>query len=110
MMSEKNFESKVKHFLKENGAWFVKFFANRMTKVGVPDLLVCLNGRFIGIEVKAANGRPSDLQVWNIEKIRQAGGYAFVLYPSAWDDFKKFIYELSAGGQTDFLNIPKVWK
>ncbi len=110
MMSEKNFENKVKHFLKESGAWFVKFFANRMTKAGVPDILACLNGRFIGIEVKATNGRPSDLQVWNIEKIRQAGGYAFVLYPSAWDDFKKFIDELSVGGQTDFLNIPKVWK
>lgn len=65
MPAEKTFENKVKAFLESVGAWHVKFFANRMTRVGVPDILACVNGYFVAIEVKAQNGKPSELQmVW----------------------------------------------
>lgn len=92
--AEKTFENKVKKFLDEQGAWYVKFFANSYTKVGVPDILACVNGYFVGIEVKAQNGKPSELQLYNIRKIRQAGGFAVVLYPSAFEEFKQFITDL----------------
>ena len=94
MASEKNFENKIKSFLKENNAWFVKFFANRMTKVGVPDILACVNGYFIGIEVKAQNGRPSELQLWNVSKIKESEGFAVVLYPNQFEDFKALVHKL----------------
>ena len=45
----------------------------------------------VAIEVKAQNGKPSELQLHTINKIREAGGFAFVLYPSGFDTFKKFI-------------------
>lgn len=64
------------------------------TKAGVPDILCCLDGHFVAIEVKAANGRPSELQLHTINEIRKAGGFAFVLYPSGWDKFKQFIKDL----------------
>lgn len=92
---EKTFENKVKKFLEEQGAWFVKFFANRMTREGIPDILACVNGYFVGIEVKAQNGKPSELQKYHCNKIRKAGGFAFVLYPSGFEDFKQFIYGLN---------------
>lgn len=91
---EKTFENKVKKFLDEQGAWYVKFFANSFTKTGVPDILACVNGYFVGIEIKAQNGKPSELQLHNIRKIRQAGGFAVVLYPSAFEEFKQFIIDL----------------
>ena len=91
MGPEKTFETKIKSFLDEQGAWYVKFFANRMTKEGIPDILACINGYFVGIEVKAQNGKPSDLQLYHCEKIRKSGGFAFVLYPTGFDDFKKFV-------------------
>lgn len=94
MGPEKNFENKIKDFLDNQEAWYVKFFANRMTKEGIPDILACINGYFVGIEVKAQNGKPSDLQIYHCEKIRKAGGFAFVLYPSGFDDFKIFVKEL----------------
>ena len=94
MAAEKTFETKVKDFLNNQGAYGVKFFANNFTKRGVPDLLYCVNGYFVGIEVKAQDGHPSELQLYNIAKIRKAGGFAFVLYPSGFDEFKKFIYDL----------------
>lgn len=95
MAQEKNFENKVKKFLEENDAWFVKFFANSYTKSGIPDILACVNGHFVGIEVKAQNGRPSELQLYNVDKIHEAGGFAFVLYPSGFEKFKQFIVDLS---------------
>lgn len=94
MGPEKTFETKIKRFLDSQGAWYVKFFANRMTKEGIPDILACVNGYFVGIEVKACNGKPSKLQKHHCNKIRNAGGFAFIVYPSGWDDFKKFIEEL----------------
>ena len=95
--SEKNFENRVKKFLESEGCWCVKYFANAYTKSGIPDLLVCCNGHFLGVELKGPKGRPSELQKWNIEKIREAGGIALVLYPKDFDDFKELIYELKEG-------------
>lgn len=94
MGPEKTFENKVKEFIKQEGGWQVKFFANKMTKEGIPDILSCINGYFVGIEVKAKNGKPSDLQLYHCNKIRKSGGFAFVLYPSGFNDFKNFVKNL----------------
>lgn len=110
MAAEKAFETKIKRFLDENGAWFVKYWAGaQFTKSGVPDILSCVNGYFVGIEVKAQNGIPSELQLHNIRKINDSGGFAFVLYPSAFERFKSFIVDL----KHDTFNrdeIPEIWK
>lgn len=95
MAQEKTFENKIKKFLEAEGAWFIKYWAgSQFTKAGIPDILACVNGYFVAVEVKAQNGRPSELQLHNIRKIRQAGGFAVVLYPSAFNDFKQFILDL----------------
>ena len=91
MAQEKNFENKIKAWLKDHDCYFVKFFANRMTKTGVPDILASVNGYFVGIEVKAQNGRPSDLQFYNVRKIRESGGFAYIVYPSGWDELKEIL-------------------
>jgi hypothetical protein len=47
--------------------------------VGCPDVLGQLkDGRLLGVEVKAAKGRTSPEQVAFLERIRAAGGVAFV--------------------------------
>ena len=94
MGSEKIFENKIKRYLTENGVWFVKFFGNGFTKSGICDLLCCVNGHFLGIEVKAENGKPSQLQIYNIEKIRESGGHAVIVKPSQFDELKQLIQEL----------------
>lgn len=95
MGPEKTFENKIKKFIEEQGGWQVKFFANRMTKEGIPDILACVNGYFLGLEVKAQKGKPSELQIWHCNKIRKAGGFAFVVYPSGFDALKEFINGLN---------------
>lgn len=94
MGPEKTFENKIKKYIEGQGGWFVKFFANRMTKEGIPDILACIGGYFVGIEVKAQNGKPSELQIYHCNKIRKAGGFAFVVYPSGFEQFKQFVSDL----------------
>lgn len=109
MAQEKTFENKIKKFLDAHGAFYVKFFANGYTKSGIPDILACINGYFVGIEVKAPNGKPSELQLHNVRAINAAGGFAFVLYPTAFTDFKTFVIGLE---HDEFYrdNIPEIWK
>lgn len=94
MGSEKTFENKIKAWLALNNCYHVKFFANAYTKAGVPDILTCVNGYFVGIEVKAQNGHPSELQLYNVRKIREAGGFAWVVYPSGFDELKQLLTDL----------------
>lgn len=105
MAQEKNFENKVKKFLTDEGCYFIKYWGGgEFTKAGVPDILCCCNGRFIGIEVKAPNGKASALQIHNLKKINQAGGYAVLLYPNQFDLFRNFILCLNADS---FENVEK---
>lgn len=109
MAAEKTFENKIKTFLKAEGAWFIKYWAgSQFTKSGIPDILACVNGYFVAVEVKAQNGTPSELQLHNIQKIRDAGGFAFVLYPSAFDKFKDFIWKLKQEYFTRDMEV--IWK
>lgn len=104
MGKEKNFEEKVKEFLKEQGCWYVKYWGGgQFTKAGVPDLLVCCNGYFIGIELKAENGRPSKLQLHTLQKIIMSNGFAILLYPKDFEDFQNFITELKEDVPVDTL-------
>ena len=97
VMKEKNFENRVKSFLKDQGCWFIKYWSGnaqngkKFTKDGIPDILCCCNGKFIGIELKASDGKPSDLQTYNLKKIDGSGGYGILLYPDKYEEFQKLI-------------------
>lgn len=94
MAAEKTFENKVKKYIEDQGGWQVKFFANRMTKTGIPDILACVNGYFLAVEVKAQNGKPSELQKHHVKKINDADGYAIILYPQDYIFFQDLVNSL----------------
>ena len=89
--AEKNFENKIKAYLKSIGAYFIKTHGDRFSKVGTPDIIACIKGKFVAIEVKAENGKPSELQHYHIQQINNAGGYAVILYPKDFEQFKQDI-------------------
>ena len=62
-------------------------------KRGVPDLLVCKNSKFIGIEVKTATGRLRPDQIAFREALELAGGI-FILARSV-EDVEKVWYNIS---------------
>lgn len=94
---EKNFENRVKKFLKDEGCWYLKTWGGGMQRSGIPDLLICCNGRFVGVELKSDVGRPSPLQKYEIEQIQTSNGIALVLRPDGFDAFKKMIGGLKNG-------------
>ena len=111
MGAEKNFEEKVKRYLKSIGVYPLGTPPDKMiappigyyekrwgggtfTKSGLPDLHIVIHGYSVDVELKSQNGRPSDLQIFVIKQIRAAGGFAFVLYPSGYSDFVEFITDL----------------
>ena len=95
-MTEKTFENHVKAYLKEQGCWILKTWSNGVQREGVPDLLVCCNGYFLGIELKAEKGKATKLQWRNVNLIRKAGGFAFVLYPDQFYMLKDLVQNIKA--------------
>lgn len=94
-MREKDFEKQVKAYLAEQGCWFLKTWSNGIQREGIPDLIVCCNGYFLGIELKNETGEPSKLQLRSIAQIRKAGGIAIVLYPDKFHMLKGLITSLN---------------
>lgn len=76
---EKRIENQIKRYLDKIGAWHMKTHGTMFSKAGTPDIIACVNGRFIGIEVKRPDGgKVSELQKFHINAISEAGGVAFV--------------------------------
>lgn len=110
MAQEKEFENKVCRFLESKGVyrantpkqkmtqpikgWFFKVWGGGFQQAGIPDLICNINGKFVAVELKAENGRPSELQTKNVNMIIKGGGYAFILYPSDFEKFKNFVNRL----------------
>lgn len=103
MAQEKRFENKIRKYLKERNTWILKTWSNGIQRQGVPDLLVCINGKFLGIEVKAENGKPSDLQLYNIDEIRKAGGIGIILYPSQFEEFQRLVTMLICNDEHAYM-------
>ena len=94
MGKESNVQSKILKYLKSIDCYTVKVVS--ATKAGIPDIIVCYKGIFIGIEVKTpeTKNNVSELQKYNLELIKNSGGHPLV----AWDlemvkDFIKDIDE-----------------
>ncbi len=94
MGQEKQFENRVKRYLKSKGIYYFKYFGNTYSTAGILDLTLCVNGKFLAIELKSEKGKTSLLQEYNIKEIQRCGGKAIVLRPSGFNEFKKLIEEL----------------
>lgn len=80
-MKEQDIQRKIIKYLESVGAYVVKVVASN--KSGTPDILACYRGIFLAIEVKRPETKTnvSELQEYNIKKIKEAGGVAIV----SWD-------------------------
>ena len=60
---------------------------------GVPDIVCCYKGKFIGIECKANGNKPTALQQSNLEEIVRNGGIAIVVDETSVFNLKQIIEE-----------------
>ena len=59
---------------------------------GIPDIIVCLNGRFIAFEVKTPTGKLTKLQESVLRKINAANGRAYKV--TSLQEVKQIIEEV----------------
>jgi len=81
-MTEQQIQKKIIIMLEETyDAYTVKVVS--ASKSGVPDIICCIEGRFIAIEAKKPESKNnvSKLQEYNLSQIEQRGGISMV----AWD-------------------------
>lgn len=109
MAQEKTYETKIRKLLDQFGAYHVKYFGCAYSQSGTPDLLVCLNGWFVAIEVKADKGKPSALQLHNLKKIDDAGGFAILAYPKDYDALMSLLWHI-ANNKTEMIELYKPFR
>ena len=84
-------KKKVVDHLKSLGVYYFFPVASGYMKSGVPDIVCCIKGKFVAIECKAGKGKTTALQDLELEKIRQAKGFAYVVHENNIQDLKELL-------------------
>lgn len=92
---EAKVKKKVVSAIKEAGAYYFFPVMNGYGRVGIPDIIVCHRGYFVAIECKAGNNKPTELQLKEIEAIRQAGGVSLVVNEDNIEDVRKVLESMN---------------
>lgn len=80
-MREKDLQKLIKDYAIDKGAYIENIHGGSIYQAsGIPDLLACYKGWFLGIEVKVGKNKPSPIQVVKLAQIEQAGGKAVLAY------------------------------
>jgi hypothetical protein len=78
-VKEKWVKQQVVKMLKARQVYYFFPVAGAYTSIGVPDIVACIKGKFVGIECKAGTNKPTELQLRNLEAIRDNEGIAMVV-------------------------------
>lgn len=101
---EANIVGKIQRAFKARGFFLVKIHGSEMQQSGLPDLIGCCYGHFVGLEVKdpgharrdlcARSECATPLQLYTLQEIRSAGGIGVVVHSLA--EAEKVLDELCA--------------
>lgn len=77
-MLERDIVAAIKRYLASLGSdvFYFKEHGGPYGTSGVPDIICCYKGRFLGLEAKLPGGRLTELQKRALDKINRAGGIA----------------------------------
>lgn len=80
---ETKFKERVLKDLKSlPSTWMIK--TQERSRRGTPDILACVNGWFVALELKVESGKLDLLQQHNIGEIARCGGISAEVKPSTW--------------------------
>ena len=83
---------RVIEILKHYGAYYFYPVTGGFGMSGVPDIIVCYNGYFIGIECKAGTNKPTALQEQNLERIKSSGGISMVINEDNINELEELLW------------------
>jgi len=84
IISEYRLQCNILKYLKTLG-YPIKL--SQRTNCGDPDIVMCVKGKFVAIELKKPSEVPSKLQSYTLKKISEEGG--IVCIATSLDDIKK---------------------
>jgi len=100
MTPEGKVKAKVVAVLKKYNVYYFFPSTGGYGKSGVPDIVACVNGRFVGIECKAKGKKPTLLQEREMKRICASGGSTIVVGgDNDADKFESWFYFIFDGGQ-----------
>lgn len=82
---EKRVKDACVEILKEFGAYYFFPVMGGYGRSGIPDIIACYRGRFIGIECKAGFNSVTPLQAKELKAIDAAGGVTLVIREDTLD-------------------------
>lgn len=90
MQPEARITKKIREFLSAHPrSFFFKIHGSAAMMAGLPDLIGCLEGKFVGVEVKQPGQKPSKIQNLVHGRIRAAGGV--VIVATSLDDVQHLV-------------------
>lgn len=93
MTPEGKVKKKGRAILNQMGVYHFPPFSGGYGRAGVPDDVGCYRGYFIGIEYKANGGKPTALQLKELQNIRECGGIALIIDETNVDNLRELIHE-----------------
>ena len=88
---EKKVKDAVKKILNAHSAYYFSPVTSGYGTSGVPDIVACVKGIFVGIETKAGKGKPTALQEKNLMSIMRTGGIAVLVNEHGIEALKMFM-------------------
>ncbi|MFW6002398.1 MAG: VRR-NUC domain-containing protein [archaeon] len=88
-MNEAELQKKCISHAKSVGVYTINMIIDGHGNKGVPDLILCLNGDFVAVELKVGKNEPSNAQKIQMKRIRKSGGKTYVI--RSLKEFKKLL-------------------
>ena len=95
MTPESKVKKQVVEILKGVGAYYFFPATGGYGRSGVPDIVACIKGKFVGVECKAGRGKTTALQDRELANIAGAGGAAWVVNEERLEEFRAYVAEVS---------------
>ena len=89
---EKQLQDKAIRFLRERGIYYLNLYGDGMSGKGKPDIIACINGRFVAFELKVGENDLQDDQKIHRLRIRRSKGLHFS--PYTLDEFISIVERL----------------
>lgn len=94
VLSEKAEQNKILAYLKKHNIYNIKIHGSNYSSIGTPDIICCIDGKFIALELKKAKGgKESEAQKLHGERIIKNGGIYYCV--KGYNHFKELINEIS---------------
>jgi len=97
-VKESAVKARIKQILKEHKVWYYMPIPHGLRAVA--DFQCCVDGRFLMIEAKASRGRQSPQQKLVERKVREHGGWYWLIGPDELESLGRRLEELRYGKTT----------